>query len=312
MDFGKLGDISRVNFSLPPDAAENEIIWQQLPQKQEAKVRIYVGCTGWAMKEWVGKTYPKNIKSTEFLKYYGLQFNTIELNTTHYRTPSVATVQEWCKAVPDDFRFCPKVLQAISHSADLGLNGREIGYFWEAITAFGNKLGNCFMQLPPQFRWQHLVILERFFEQLPANIPFSVEIRHESWFQSEKYKRDFFELLKNFGISTVITDVAGRRDVLHQRLTTRTALLRFVGNATPKALHETDKTRIDEWITRIKIWIDKGLSELYFFTHEPDNLLAPELAQYTCQKIEEQIGKNRLLLRGVTFFDDAPAQMSLF
>jgi uncharacterized protein YecE (DUF72 family) len=100
--------------------------------------------------------------------------------------------------------------------------------------------------------------------------------------------------------------------VLHQRLTTRTALLRFVGNATPKALHETDKTRIDEWITRIKIWIDKGLSELYFFTHEPDNLLAPELAQYTCQKIEEQIGKNRLLLRGVTFFDDAPTQMSLF
>lgn len=316
MDFGKLKDIANINFTLPPDAVDNTRILAKSTRKEGEKVRIYVGCTGWAMKEWIGKTYPKSAKSNEFLKHYGLQFNTIELNTTHYRTPSVATVREWATAVPDDFRFCPKLLQSVSHSADLGINKLETDVFLDAISFFAYKLGNCFMQLPPFFKWQHLKILEQFFKKFKHrfsnNIPFSVEIRHESWFQEPRYSNDFFQLLAHFGISTVITDVAGRRDVLHQRLTTPTALIRFVGNATPEALHETDKMRIDEWVNRIKIWIDAGLKELYFFTHQPDNLLAPELAAYTCQKMEAILGKNNIILRGVNFFDEPPPQMTLF
>lgn len=316
MDFGKLKDISNTDFTLPPDAPANIRILAKSERSKAEKVRIYVGCTGWAMKEWVGKTYPIGAKSTNFLKHYGLQFNTIELNTTHYHTPSAATVRAWAAAVPTDFRFCPKLLQAVSHSADLGLNHAETATFLDAIAYFEDKLGNCFMQLPPFFKWQQLNILEQFFKKFyhrfNANIPFAVEIRHESWFETPKYSHDFFQLLAHFGVSTVITDVAGRRDVLHQRLTTPTALIRFVGNATPQALHETDKIRIDKWVDQIKIWIDAGLSTLYFFTHQPDNLLAPELAAYTCQKMESIFGKANILLRGVKFFDEQPPQLTLF
>ncbi|MFN4256328.1 MAG: DUF72 domain-containing protein, partial [Saprospiraceae bacterium] len=31
---------------------------------------------------------------------------------------------------------------------------------------------------------------------------------------------------------------------------------------------------------RLKNWLENGLREVYFFTHEPDNLLAPELAVF--------------------------------
>ncbi len=324
MDFGKLTDITNVNFALPPDDANNQRVLaksrrktgENVGENAREKVRIYVGCTGWAMKEWVGKTYPKGAKSNEFLKYYGLQFNTIELNTTHYRTPSISTIREWASAVPPDFRFCPKLLQSVSHSPDLGINQLETATFLEAISFFQYKLGNCFMQLPPSFKLTHLTILEQFLKKfryrLLYNLPFSIEIRHESWFKEPQHRDIFFQLLEHFHISTVITDVAGRRDVLHQRLTTPTALIRFVGNATPTALHETDKMRIDEWVNRIKIWIDAGLEELYFFTHQPDNLLAPELADYTCKKMETILGKNNIILRGVNFFDTPPPQMTLF
>ena len=81
----------------------------------------------------------------------------------------------------------------------------------------------------------------------------------------------------------MITDVAGRRDVLHQRLTTNTVLIRFVGNN----LHPTDYERIDDWVFKIKEWIDRGLSNVYFFTHEPDNILAPELAFYLFEQIQK-------------------------
>jgi uncharacterized protein YecE (DUF72 family) len=80
--------------------------------------------------------------------------------------------------------------------------------------------------------------------------------------------------LEKYGASTVITDVAGRRDVAHMALTSGQVLVRFVGND----LHPTDFTRLDDWAERLTDWFSRGLKECYFFTHEPDNLLAPDLA----------------------------------
>lgn len=86
-------------------------------------------------------------------------------------------------------------------------------------------------------------------------------------------------MLRNRGVSAVITDVAGRRDVCHAQLTASTVLVRFVGNS----LHPSDYTRVSEWSERLKYWIESGLESAYFFTHEPDNLLAPELAAFAWQ-----------------------------
>ncbi len=76
----------------------------------------------------------------------------------------------------------------------------------------------------------------------------------------------FFQLLEDHNISSVITDVAGRRDVCHMRLTNEKVLIRFVGND----LEPSDYTRINDWAERLKKWFDAGLHEAYIFTHEPD------------------------------------------
>ena len=305
MKFGKLNSIEEVDFRLPPDPKGTTLALEKYGQKNQ-KLHFYIGCTGWSMKEWVGKVYPKGTKSKDYLKHYALQFNTIELNTTHYRTPNFETIAKWKAESADDFKFCPKILQAISHSRDLGISGGQIEPFCNAVAGLEEKLGCCFIQLPPYFGINRLEVLERFLAQFPKEIPLAVELRHESWFNKAEHSELLFETLEKYGVSTVITDVAGRRDVLHQRLTTATAMIRFVGNA----LHPTDYQRIDDWVARILGWHQQGLSEVYFFPHEPDNLLAPDLAKYLFDLLKNN---PHISVRGPVFDQPFPnEQMSLF
>jgi uncharacterized protein YecE (DUF72 family) len=208
------------------------------------------------------------------LDQYGLQFDTIELNTTYYRIPRPEQVVQWREAVPQSFRFCPKIPQHISHRTDLGLASGQISEFADSMVCFEEKLGPSFLQLSPSFGPERLGLLERFFRIFPVRaVPLAVEFRHPGWFGTAAGD-DVFALMADSGISTVITDVAGHREVLHQRLTSGTVLIRFVGND----LHPTDVQRLDEWTERLSQWFAMGLREAFVFLHEPDNLKAPALA----------------------------------
>jgi len=240
MKFGKLQDISSVDFQLPPNTAETSKVLAKLPPTPSPT--LYVGCTGWGMKEWVGTIYPKGSKPADFLRQYTQQFNTIELNTTHYRIPTLETIAKWKKAAKEDFHFCPKIPQSISHSRDLGLSEGRIVTFCEVIQGLTENLGCCFMQLAPYFGVDRLPILE-------------IEVRHESWFSTEATLAKLATSLEQHKKAFVITDVAGRRDVLHQRLTNEIAVIRFVGND----LHPSDYSRIDDWVLRLKEWFEQGL-----------------------------------------------------
>jgi uncharacterized protein YecE (DUF72 family) len=309
MEFGKLSDIANIDFLLPPDRPENEAVLREGLARRSAGFlpRVYVGCTGWSMKEWVGWVYPKGCKSTDYLQYYSRQFNTIEMNTTHYRTPSVSDVQKWKRESAADFRFAPKMLQTVSHAKNLGYGTGLTTQFCDAIQHFEEKLGVCFMQMPPHFRFADVAIFEKYIARFPKSVPLAIEIRHEEWFSTSPYFNHFFDILEKNSVSPVICDVAGRRDVLHMRLTTPSVVVRFVGND----LHPTDYQRIDDWVLRLKSWFEAGLEEVYFFTHEPDNLNAPRLARYFVDKIEASFEAS---VRAPTFYDEVvvPVQASLF
>ena len=238
MKFGKLTDIENVDFRLPPDPAFNERFFEALPSNP-APLQFFTGCTGWSMKEWVGSVYPANARSKDFLCHYARQFNTIELNTTHYRIPTPETIQKWREESAEDFKFCPEVPQTISHSRDLGLSDGQIALFCQSIAGLEEKLGCCFIQLPPYFDYRRLPLLESFLQRFSADIPLAVEARHESWFDNPQPLEDWLSCLHRNGRHTVLTDVAGRRDVLHMGLASDTVLIRFVGND----LHPTDYER---------------------------------------------------------------------
>ncbi len=283
MDFGKLSNIQQVDFSLPADAKGTYEVLKSAPADEP--VKLYVGCPIWANKDWVGKLYPSHAKSADYLKYYAQQFNTIELNTTHYRIPDAATIQKWKGMVRPGFTFAPKFPQPISHERKLQ-NAKDLTLaFCEAIRGLGVHLGTSFIQLPPYFDGNGLNAIAQYLESFPKDIPLAFEFRHHDWFKEGAFE-EVANLLEAYQISTIITDVAGRRDVLHMRLTTPSALIRFVGND----LHATDYQRIDDWVVRIKGWLAQGLKTLYFFVHEPDNTQAPELAAYFVLKMNQVAG----------------------
>ncbi len=305
MKFGKLKDISLVNFTLPNNHEKTTALLQNL-LKDEVKPSAFVGCTGWSEKEWIGKVYPKGTKTNQFLTHYGKQFNTIELNTTHYRIPTLSMIETWKNSVPKDFKFCPKVPQSISHRTDLGMSSDNINLFLTSVYGLGENLGCCFMQMPPYFEMSRLPMLERFLAKWSKEIPLAIEVRHETWFNDTDNFNRLFDLLEKNNISSVITDVAGRRDVLHQRLTTDTAMIRFVGNA----LDKTDYERIDEWVKKLQSWFESGLKRVYFFPHEPDNILAPEMAAYLVDKLNSSFEST---VRGPKLIDNTIGQqISLF
>lgn len=282
MKFGKVYHLEPIDFRMPEPPLATEEWLDQLPDPVVTP-EVYFGCTGWGMKEWVGRYYPSDAKPKEYLRHYARQFTTIELNTTHYRIPTPALVHQWYDMAIGPFKFSPKIPQSISHSRDLGITGEQISWFCDSIVGLREKLGVSFMQLPPTFKPERIDLLAQFLERFPLKrVPLAIEVRHEQWFNDEGAYQAYLDLLRSYQVSTVITDVAGRRDVLHMGITTPYVLIRFVGNS----LHETDYQRVDDWVTQLVDWLERGVQEVYFFSHQPDNILSPEMCEYFIAQLE--------------------------
>ena len=127
-----------------------------------------------------------------------------------------------------------------------------------------------------------------FLKSLPTDLQFFMEVRHPDWFAKADIRDELFNTLAVMNIGAVITDTAGRRDCAHMHLTVPKTFIRYVGNS----LHPTDFTRIDEWIKRMKYWLDKGIEELYFFMHMHDEATSPELTVYLVDKMNKELGLN--------------------
>jgi len=282
MQFGRVPNITSIDFTFPPNHPGTNKV---LGGAKSETLNVYVGAPVWSDPGFPGKIYPAKAREKDFVKYYGLQFNCIELNTTHYRVPEPATVKRWSDAVPAGFKFCPKIHQGISHSSTIEQRIPEMQAFYESVSGFDDKLGTCFLQLPPTFDVTGLQRLTEFLDRSPVR-DLAVELRHESWFSDATALNQLCNYLYKNNFTLCITDVAGRRDVLHQRLTNKTALVRFVAND----LNPADLLRMDDWISRLSVWIQNGLERLYFFIHTPEKSLTPELAIYFIRHLNEACG----------------------
>lgn len=286
MDFGRLPDLRYVDFRLPPDHPETARLLAQARPTQPAAPKLYVGCPIWTNKEWLGSYFPLGIKEADYLHYYAQQFNSLELNMTHYRIPDAPTVRRWRGAVGPGFRFCPKLPRSISHERELFNTDDLVLTFSRAIEELQDALGWAFLQLPPHFGPEHLARLERFLLDWPATVPLAVELRHPRWFADRELRDSVFAFLEALNKTLVITDVAGRRDVLPMRLTTPTALIRFNGHG----LHSTDYQRADAWAERLATWYAQGLHEAYVFIHQKDVKHAPVWTSYFLDRVRELTG----------------------
>lgn len=281
MKFGSVSNPELVDFKLPEDHPDTIKVLEA--SEFSGKPRIYVGCAKWNRTDLKG-FYPRGTKDE--LTYYATQFNSIEMNATFYNFYSKEQFGNWRDKTPDDFKFFPKVNQMISHMKRLNDVGRYTDEFCDSLAGLGDKLGVVFLQLHNNFAPKNWDRLEKFLNDFPKGIPLSVEVRHTDWLNDPEVSGGFYALLEKHHVANIITDTAGRRDLLHMRLTTPSAFIRYVG-----ANHESDYTRLDDWFERIKSWVAiGGIEDIYFFVHQNLEKASPLLSAYVIKKLNEELG----------------------
>ena len=282
MKFGSVADPGSVDFTLPPDHPGTSKVL--VAHKGKGPMEVYVGCAKWNKTDLKG-FYPKGTKDE--LTYYATQFNSIELNATFYSTPGKEQVLKWKEKTPPDFKFFPKITNTISHFKRLIETKQVVEEYCDAISGLEEKLGMVFLQMHDNFKPKDFDRVVKFIDEFPKVIPLAIEVRNEDWFSDTAAAEKFYQLLEDKGIANVLVDTAGRRDMLHMRMTTPSAFVRYVG-----ANHPTDYPRLDDWLVRIKKWQSEGLQQLYFFIHQNIELESPLLSAYFIKKMNEQLGTN--------------------
>lgn len=276
MKFGQVEDPSQIDFTLPKDHPQTKFI---LEQNKKGLENISIGCAKWNKTDLKG-FYPKGTKDE--LTYYSTQFNSIELNATFYGMPTAEQVQTWKEKTPKDFKFFPKITNTVSHFRRLLNITDVVTQFASAVLNFDEKLGMVFLQLHDNFKPKDYERLEKFVQDWPKEAPLAIELRNTEWFTDEEIFNTVCELFEMNNITNIIVDTAGRRDMLHMRLTTPNAFIRYVG-----ANADSDYERLEDWLKRLTKWKKEGLQNLYFFVHQNIEKASPLLSSHLIQKMNE-------------------------
>jgi uncharacterized protein YecE (DUF72 family) len=282
MKFGQVANPEEVDFTIPPDDPATKRVLQK---SKGQELKVCVGCAKWNSKDLKG-FYPKGVKSKDELAYYSSQFNCIELNATFYKRYWEKQYTAWREGTADGFRFFPKFNQGVTHFARLKDVDERVEQFTENVAFLKEKLGMVFLQMHDNFGPKDFDRVEEFVEKWNYDdIPLAMEFRQTGWHTDPDISERLYHLLESKGITNILVDTAGRRDLMHMRMTTPTAFIRWVG-----ANHPSDKPRLAEWIERIADWKKQGLQELNFFVHQNVEKESPLLAAYFIERLNKKIG----------------------
>lgn len=190
-DLGEPSDLSLARHgeprsSAPPKAAE-----------------IRVGTSGWHYASWRGPFYPGDVKAKDFLAFYRTRFQTAELNTPFYRTPTPEAVDGWFRETPDDFVFAWKASKFITHWKRLSERcDNSLELMESRLERLGHKVGPILFQLPPRMSADR-ERLAGFLKMLAPGRRYAFEFRHPSW-----YGPAIFDLLHEFDAALCLSDHA--------------------------------------------------------------------------------------------------------
>ena len=173
----------------------------------EAAASLRLGTSAFTAAGWPGSFYPASLKPAEYLSYYAQHFDTVEVDSTFYRSPSASMLKNWYARTPKGFLFAAKFPQIITHEKTLEDCDSEMQEFLATMELLGEKLGPLLIQLP-YFNSkafgngkEFLGRLQRFLDKLPKKGQFAVEVRNKSWLGAELY-----DVLRQRGVALALID----------------------------------------------------------------------------------------------------------
>ncbi|HLM91621.1 MAG TPA: DUF72 domain-containing protein [Thermoplasmata archaeon] len=148
---------------------------------------IRVGCCSWTSDAWRGRIYPNGLADGERLALYARLFDTVEVDSTYYRSPARAMVEGWRRKTPDDFRFTLKFPRdLLDPKSPVDVAGIET--FLTSARALREKLGPILLQFPPWFRpGRARPFLSGLLGALDPTLAYAVELRDAGWYQGETW-----------------------------------------------------------------------------------------------------------------------------
>jgi uncharacterized protein YecE (DUF72 family) len=168
--------------------------------EERKTMKIRVGTSGYAYKEWKGKFYPEKISRQDMLRFYSGRLDTVEINNTFYHMPKESVLTSWAEQVPGDFVFALKAPQVITHLKRLRDVFGETRYLFRTLPVLGRKLGPVLFQFPKSFRLDRPA-LQGFLGLIPSDTACAFEFRSPSWLAGE-----VLDLLRERGSSLCIAD----------------------------------------------------------------------------------------------------------
>jgi uncharacterized protein YecE (DUF72 family) len=168
---------------------------------------IRIGTSAFTAAGWAGTFYPPGLPARDQLSYYAQHFDTVEVDSTYYRTPSLSTVKNWDAKTPKGFIFAAKVPQSITHEKCLTDCGEELTEFVKVMSVLGEKLGPLLFQFPHFNKTafagvsDFLTRLVPFLRRLPSGYKFAVEIRNKSWLVPQ-----FADAVRSHGVALTMID----------------------------------------------------------------------------------------------------------
>ena len=289
---------------------------------------VRIGCPVWACEHWRGNFYTRKARRTDFLKQYSVVFDTVEGNSTFYALPTAETVARWASETAEGFRFSLKVPRAITHDHRLRNAAGPSRAFLDLLDVLAqhDRLGQTFLQLPPDFDASEFEALRAYLKRWPREIPLAVEPRHRDWFAGDDAEQAFDHLLAARGCERVLLDsralYANPPETEHERVSQtrkprvprrttvidRQPFVRFIGRDDVSQAEPW----IEEWAEVTAGWIARGYQPT-IFCHAPDDTFAPAFCRRFHAALQSLVPKLPDLPAFPAETEEVPAeQLSLF
>ena len=217
---------------------------------------VRIGTSGYHYKHWVGTFYPPKTPASRMLAYYVRRFDTLELNNSFYRLPTIAAFESWRDATPKNFVYAVKASRFITHNKKLKDPENALDNILPRAEHLGKKLGPVLFQLPPKWKL-NLERLEGLLEILPRDHRYAFEFRELSWMTPEINR-----LLERYNAAFCIYELAGYHSPFD--VTADFAYVRLHGPGAGKYQGSYSHAQLRAWAKRIQEWA-KTLKAVYVY-----------------------------------------------
>jgi uncharacterized protein YecE (DUF72 family) len=191
------------------------------------------------------------------LDFYAQHFDTLELNNSFYRLPTVSAFECWRDATPESFVFAVKASRFITHNKKLKDPENAVDNLLPRAAHLGNKLGPVLFQLPPKWR-VNIERLRYLLQILPRDVRYAFEFRELSWITPE-----VDAMLRAFNAAFCIYELAGYRSPLS--VTADFTYVRLHGPDSGKYQGSYSEQQLSQWARQIEFWArDLKAIHVYF------------------------------------------------